>query len=217
MHRYDSPRRRLAIAFAALAGFVDAVGFVGAGGYFVSFMSGNTTRLGVDLATDPAVALLPIGLIASFTGGAFLGALSAESWPHRRKTVSIGIAALLLVVANILQLGWGGHWFLAACAMAMGALNNAFSREGEVQIGVTYLTGALVRFAQGLALRARGQDASRHTGYGVLWFGLALGSLAGAATFAVNGSLGLQLAAAAALALLVVTARIEKQRTLIRD
>ncbi|MFN6934881.1 MAG: DUF1275 family protein, partial [Tsuneonella sp.] len=92
-----------------------------------------------------------------------------------------------------------------------------FSREGEVQIGVTYLTGALVRFAQGLALRVRGQDPSRHAGYGVLWLGLALGSLAGAATFTVSGTLGLQLAAAAALVLLIVTSRIEKQHTLIRD
>lgn len=217
MHRYDLPRRRLAIAFAALAGFVDAVGFVAAGGYFVSFMSGNTTRLGVDLATSLASALVPVGLIASFVGGAFLGALMAESRPQRRKTVSVGIAASLLVAANILQAGWSGHWFLGACAMAMGALNNAFSREGEVQIGVTYLTGALVRFAQGLALRVRGQDPIRHAGYGVLWFGLALGSLAGAATFTVSGTLGLQLAAAAALVLLVVTSRIEKQHTLIRD
>jgi uncharacterized membrane protein YoaK (UPF0700 family) len=92
----------------------------------------------------------------------------------------------------------------------MGALNNAFSREGEVQIGVTYLTGALVRLAQGLALRVRGQNAERHRGYGMLWLGLALGSLAGAATFALNDSIGLQLAAAAALVLLLVAARIER-------
>lgn len=217
VHRYDLPRRRLAVAFATLAGFVDAVGFVAAGGYFVSFMSGNTTRLGVDLASNLASALVPIGLIASFVAGVFLGALGAERYPERRKTVSVGITASLLLAANIFQAGGSGQWFLAACAMAMGALNNAFSREGEVQIGVTYLTGALVRFAQGLALRVRGQDPGRHAGYGALWLGLALGSLAGAATFAVNGTLGLQLAAAAAVVLLIVTRRIEKQRTLIRD
>jgi uncharacterized membrane protein YoaK (UPF0700 family) len=210
MHRYDPARRRLAVALAALAGFVDAVGFVAAGGYFVSFMSGNTTRLGVDLATDLPVALLPLGLIGSFTAGAFIGALLAESRPHRRKTVTLAIATALLAVASASQAGLGGLWFLGACAMAMGALNNAFSREGEVQIGVTYLTGALVRLAQGLALRVRGQDAGRHRGYGTLWLGLAFGSLAGAATFALNDSVGLQLAAAAALVLLLVAARIER-------
>ena len=210
VHRYDPARRRLAISLAALAGFIDAVGFVEAGGYFVSFMSGNTTRLGVDLATDPRSALLPLGLIASFTFGAFLGALAAESRPQRRKSLALGIATLLLLLANLLQLTSGGIWFLGACALAMGALNNAFSREGQVQIGVTYLTGALVRLAQGVAQRLRGQDARRHDGYGALWLGLALGSIAGAATFAVNDSIGLQMAAAAALALLIVAARIEQ-------
>lgn len=210
MHRYDPARRRLAVSLAALAGFVDAVGFVAAGGYFVSFMSGNTTRLGVDLATEPSAALLPLGLIGSFTAGAFVGALAAESRPYRRKTVTIAIAATLLAVASALQAGTGGLWYLGACAMAMGALNNAFSREGEVQIGVTYLTGALVRLAQGVALRVRGHDPGRHRGYGALWLGLASGSLAGAASFALNDSLGLQLAAAAALVLLVAAARIER-------
>lgn len=210
MHRYDPARRRLAVALATLAGFVDAVGFVAAGGYFVSFMSGNTTRLGVDLATDPRAVLLPLGLIGSFTAGAFVGALLAESRRNRRKTVTLALAAALLAVASALQAGLGGLWFLGACAAAMGALNNAFSREGEVQIGVTYLTGALVRLAQGLALRVRGLNAERHRGYGTMWVGLAFGSLAGAASFALNDSIGLQLATAAALVLLLVAARIER-------
>lgn len=38
--------RTLAVAAAALAGYVDAVGFLSADRYFVLFMSGNTTRLG---------------------------------------------------------------------------------------------------------------------------------------------------------------------------
>lgn len=217
MHRYDPARRRLAVSLAGLAGFVDAVGFVAAGGYFVSFMSGNTTRLGVDLATDVPAALLPFGLIASFTFGAFVGALAADSRPHRRKTVTLAISAGLLLVANLLHLGLGGLWFLGACAMAMGALNNAFSREGEVQIGVTYLTGALVRLAQGLALRVRRQDARRHGGYGALWLGLALGSLAGATTFAINDFVGLQLAMVGAIVLLLVAARIERVSVVQQD
>ncbi|MHA6332420.1 YoaK family protein [Qipengyuania sp. CAU 1752] len=210
VHRYDPARRRLAICLAALAGYVDAVGFVEAGGYFVSFMSGNTTRLGVDLASNLSAALLPLGLIGSFTFGAFVGALLCESRPKRRKTIALGSAAILLVLSNVLLVALPGLCFLGACAMAMGALNNAFSREGEVQIGVTYLNGALVRLAQGLALRVRGQDASRHGGYGALWLGLAAGSLAGAASFAIGDSIGLQLAAVGALALFLIAWRIER-------
>jgi len=57
MHRYDPARQRLALGLAGLAGMVDATGFVVAGGYFTRFMSGNTTRMGVDLSQRPALAL----------------------------------------------------------------------------------------------------------------------------------------------------------------
>ena len=42
MRRYDRTRHLLALGLAFLAGEVDAVGFRVAGGYFTSFMSGNT-------------------------------------------------------------------------------------------------------------------------------------------------------------------------------
>jgi uncharacterized membrane protein YoaK (UPF0700 family) len=58
-----------------MAGFVDAVGFLSADGYFVSFMSGNTTRLGVDLGTDVVRAVTPAFLIAGFVAGVTGGAL----------------------------------------------------------------------------------------------------------------------------------------------
>ena len=37
------------VALSTLAGYVDATGFLMLGGFFVSFMSGNSTRLGVGL------------------------------------------------------------------------------------------------------------------------------------------------------------------------
>src|SRR5882757_10886260 len=40
----------LACALSALAGYVDGIGFIHLGGQFVSFMSGNSTRMGVSLA-----------------------------------------------------------------------------------------------------------------------------------------------------------------------
>ena len=40
----------LALSLAVLAGYVDSLGFLQLGGVFVSFMSGNSTRLAVSLA-----------------------------------------------------------------------------------------------------------------------------------------------------------------------
>jgi len=40
-------RLAIAVALAILAGYIDGIAFVYLGGYFVSFMSGNTTQSGV--------------------------------------------------------------------------------------------------------------------------------------------------------------------------
>jgi len=64
MKSYQRRVRVLAGGLSALAGFVDATGFIGLGGFFVSFMSGNTTRLAVGLAQGTAAAATAAGLIA---------------------------------------------------------------------------------------------------------------------------------------------------------
>ncbi|MEZ5681060.1 MAG: DUF1275 family protein [Erythrobacter sp.] len=180
MHRYDPARQKLALGLAFLAGAADATGFLATGGYFASFMSGNTTRLGLDAVSDPAVALLPIAIIASFVTGVVIGALIATRLPSHRKrsllsflTVILGTGALFWHFGSVLG-------FIVATATAMGLANNVFSRDGEVTVGVTYMTGALVRFGQGLAACLAGKPNQSTRGYGLLWTALAIGAGAGA-------------------------------------
>ncbi|QDH33460.1 DUF1275 family protein [Porphyrobacter sp. YT40] len=181
MHRYDPARQRLALGLAALAGVVDATGFVVAGGYFTYFMSGNTTRMGVELAERPALALAPLGLIACFLAGVIAGALIGRRVEARRKPVLLGGVALLLASgAALLAAGWPLP-FLALSALAMGLANNVFTKAGEVTVGVTYMTGALVRFGQGIAARLAGRPLESTRGYGWLWSALAAGAAAGGA------------------------------------
>jgi uncharacterized membrane protein YoaK (UPF0700 family) len=146
MHRYDRDRRLLAYGIAGLAGFVDAIGFLAADQYFVSFMSGNTTRFGVDIATNPGRAYVPGLLILGFICGVTGGALLADRAGPRRKTAIIALSVALLAAAALGRLSGSLEVFLACSVLAMGALNNSFRRDGEVAVGLTYMTGALVRF-----------------------------------------------------------------------
>jgi len=180
MNSIDRSRRRLAIAAAGLAGFVDAVGFLSAQGYFVSFMSGNTTRLGVDLATRPAMAVIPAGLVAGFVLGVFVGALLAGRAGTRRKAAVLCLVTALLIGAAVAHVLGAVPAMLGLLVFAMGALNNTFQRDGEVTIGLTYMTGALVRFAQGLAARITGTGGHGWANWLLLWLGLALGAACGA-------------------------------------
>jgi uncharacterized membrane protein YoaK (UPF0700 family) len=210
MHRYDLARQRLALGLAGLAGLVDATGFVVAGGYFTSFMSGNTTRLGVELVERPLLAIAPLGLIAAFVAGVIAGAMIGRRVRGRHKRVLLGLVAVLLTGgAGLLAAGWPVP-FLGLSAMAMGLANNVFVRDGEVTVGVTYMTGALVRFGQGIAARLAGEPLPGARGYGLLWSALALGAAAGGGLCLIAPLAAAGTASCGALALWLVALRVER-------
>lgn len=65
MIRLNPNDRRIAVLLAALAGYLDAVGFIASGGFFVSFMTGNSTRAGVgmiDRTGDAGIAAMLIAV-----------------------------------------------------------------------------------------------------------------------------------------------------------
>jgi uncharacterized membrane protein YoaK (UPF0700 family) len=92
--------------------------------------------------------------------------------------------------------------------LAMGALNNTFQKDGEVSVGLTYMTGALVRLGQGLAAKALGSGGKGWEGWLLLWLGLALGAVAGAYALTQWPQQALWLAAGWALALASFARRI---------
>jgi uncharacterized membrane protein YoaK (UPF0700 family) len=201
MNRFDRPRQALAIAIAFLAGFVDALGFLSADRYFVSFMSGNTTRLAVDLATDPTLALRPALLIGGFVVGVTGGSIvAARAGPWRKPELLVLVTALLLLAAGVAGAGRGDA-AVGAMVLAMGAVNNGFRREGDAAVGLTYMTGALVRLGQGIGAAIMGQRPTGSAAYLLLWSGLFVGALAGAVLFTRLGGAAFWLAALLALGL----------------
>lgn len=217
MHRYDPARQRLALGLAGLAGLVDATGFVVAGGYFTSFMSGNTTRMGVELLEQPALALAPLGLIACFLAGVIAGSLAGKRVGKRRKGALLGLVAALLGAGAALLAAGLPIPFLALSAIAMGLANNVFARDGEVMVGVTYMTGALVRFGQGIAARISGEPLASTRGYGWLWTALALGAVVGGTVSLASPLWAAGAAFGAALILFGFALQIENSRGLLKD
>ena len=94
--------------------------------------------------------------------------------------------------------------------MAMGLANNVFARDGEVTVGVTYMTGALVRFGQGVAARLAGEPLASTRGYGLLWGALALGAATGGGLCLNAPVWAAGTAALAALALWLFALRVER-------
>lgn len=192
----------VAVGAAALAGYVDAIGFLSLGGFFVSFMSGNSTRLAVGLAGLPPEALVAARLIASFVVGVMIGTLIG-AWlkPMRRPAVLVLVAGLLASAALLDAVDI--HVAMMFAAAAMGAENTTFERDGEVSIGLTYMTGTLVKLGQRLAGAILGGPKLAWAPYLLLWLGLVSGAVAGAMVWPVAGLAGLWAGVAGALALAV--------------
>jgi uncharacterized membrane protein YoaK (UPF0700 family) len=192
MNRLDRNARSLATGFAAMAGMVDAIGFMASGGFFLSFMSGNSTRLSVGIVESAPYIGLLAALLASFVGGVVAGSLVGRQTtfgPHHRQAIILTGISLLLFAAPIVA--DAGLLPLALCfaAFCMGMENTLFEREGSVSFGLTYMTGALVKIGQGIATLISGGARLEWVPYLLLWLGLASGAMIGALMF---GAFGLQ-------------------------
>ena len=197
----DSRRNiALACALSALAGYVDAIGYLQLGGLFVSFMSGNSTRMGVALAhAQWQTAAEALGLIALFVTGAAVGSLIVLR-AHRQPLVLLA-EALLLGAAAVAYTFGQPSLAVAAIVLAMGLENAVFQIHGGAGLGLTYVTGALVKVGQLVAKALTGGARWAWTPNLMLWAALVAGSVLGALAYAWINLAAIWFAAAAALAM----------------
>jgi uncharacterized membrane protein YoaK (UPF0700 family) len=199
----DSSRNMtLACALSALAGYVDGIGYLHLGGLFVSFMSGNSTRLGVSLAAGewPA-AVDALVLIALFVIGAAAGSLIVLGRGVHRQPWVLFTEALLLALAALSYTFGRPQVAVAAIVLAMGLENAVFQIEGGGGLGLTYVTGALVKAGQLIASALTGGARFAWLPNLLLWAALVLGALLGAAAYRWINLAAIWFAAAFALAL----------------
>lgn len=204
----DSRRNiALACALSMLAGYVDGIGYLHLGGLFVSFMSGNSTRLGVSLAEAQWwQAAGAAGLIALFVAGAAAGSFVVLGGGAERQPWLLLVEAALLAGAALCHAYGLSNLAIAGIVLAMGLENAVFQIEGGAGLGLTYVTGALVKVGQLLAVGLSGGPRWGWAPNLVLWAALVAGSAAGAFAYAWIDLAAIWFAAGAALALSAIVA-----------
>lgn len=180
-----APHLSLGLLLTAAAGMIDVVGFIELGGFYTSFMSGNTTQLGAGLAhLGPALAL-PAGLVVMFVIGSFLGSLVSSIGNRRGRVGVLAIViAGLLITLTLHTNGFSAAQAMLALAAAAGAQNAVLPQPGAVRLGTTFVTGTLFAVGQDLARAVRREAPPlRWAQHLLVWFALLFGAFIGAAAY----------------------------------
>ncbi|PMX20225.1 MULTISPECIES: YoaK family protein [Pseudomonas] len=199
----------LVASLSVLAGMTDAIGFM-ASGDFVSFMSGNTTRLAVAISEgDLGLTGRLLLLVATFIAGNALGVVVSRVSQRHALPLLLCIAALLC---------GGALWpfaemlpALLAAIVAMGMLNAAVEEVNGLPVGLTYVTGALSRFGRGLGRWMMGERRSGWRVQLIPWTGMFVGAVLGALLEHQLGLRALLVSGALAAFLGVVTLKIPRR------
>ena len=172
------------LTLTALAGFVDAIGFAELGGFFVSFMSGNTTQLGYGTALELwDMVILSASLVALFFIGSVVGTLAAITGGSRWGSAAVTFFVLATLLGSIVMslAGFGANRAMLLLAAGAGAQNAILPSTGAVRAGATFVTGTLFGAGQDLARALRGQAPPlRWLQHLSVWTALLSGALAGA-------------------------------------
>lgn len=175
----------------AVAGFVDAFGYLQFGHVFAANMTGNSVLLSIAAAEgDWHRVGLYAATLAAFVAGAFVAGLMKHA--ARRPYIAILIAAACLLLV---------HFFAESTAIglmllgaAMGLQGAALSRFGTVTLTTVVITGVILRLTDGLIARlwakpgtGQAAAANEETSFAaVAWLSYALGGAAGVGGIAVS-------------------------------
>ena len=151
----------VAMLLAAVAGFVDAVGFNRLFGVFPANQSGNVAFLGMAIGGDsPAAGWRCAVSIAGFALGAAAAFAFGRALTARRRgptllTVEVGLLVVVSVVVGPvgdgLDGGFTGVVLVVLGSVAMGVQTESIRRVAGVAIATTYQSGAVARVGEAAA------------------------------------------------------------------
>jgi uncharacterized membrane protein YoaK (UPF0700 family) len=154
------------LALAGVAGFVDAVGFLGLFRLYAAHMSGNTASAGADIGRlEWASATHGVFPILMFLIGVCLGAWVKQAGVRRGVrswfALTCGLEALLLALLMVFSrgpaqgsdlVGNSAEYFIlvALPCLAMGIQSATFQRVGSIGVRTTFVTGILTGLGEEL-------------------------------------------------------------------
>ena len=208
-----------ATLLTAISGFLDAAAFVELNRLYVSFMSGNSTHLGMALAAAAfPQALAIVAIIAAFVVGAGMGTWIADNLPRHLPVSVVGVEAAILLAALVLMRSDQPLVALTLVGLSMGMQNVLHQIVAKADVGKSFITGALFGLGQSMARMLRVPGATRQALSNLLsWSAFVAGAAAGAATLTWFGLTACLLVALSAMLALLGALLVKKGLLAVRS
>jgi uncharacterized membrane protein YoaK (UPF0700 family) len=169
-----------------IAGFVDAAAYIELHHLYVSFMSGNSTHLGMALAVGILPNILAVAtIIVAFVAGTAFGTWIADR--HAPTTV-LGAEVVLFLASIGLAANAYVQMSLTLVAVAMGMQNVLHQTVAGVDVGRGFITGALFSLGQSIARLSHDRGAIARIASSMLsWSAFVAGACVGAFALTLVG------------------------------
>ena len=198
------------VALNAVAGWVDAVGFlalVGSVEAFPSFMSGNSTKVVIGMVSGDGRAAGLIGsVVAVFIAGTVIARLINDGSPRREAAAMSGVALALWVACAGATLASNDFATLLVLAFAMGMINRSLQGRNGYTLH-TFVSGAVVTIGSDIADALSGRAAWQQVLLPLsIWCAILCGALAGGLLILRAGLLPGLIVPAAVVSILAILA-----------
>lgn len=179
---------RLSWALSALAGLLGATAFTHSTEYFVTSMTGTGQLAVLGSFRDQRWVSITAGFILlAFILGVVTASLCRRHLCVAHAHGSTVLTTLSVTVASAIDVtldGWSDQELPIApillIAFGLGALNTSFVKDGEVSIPLSYVTGTVVKMAQGIERHISGGSIADWLGNFLLFGSFTLGVTIGA-------------------------------------